>query len=113
MPDLPRRSDGRARDDLRQWYAHSEYLAHGRRHVDHRPVEIPGMEIGADRVGLESLCDRRRRVTEPEAGRAMPQVEDHPTLPRPEEVIVDSSPLVEHRELLGEDVSVDIAGPQL
>ena len=60
--------------------------------------------------GTKPLTDHWRRIAEPEAGCPVPKVENHPTLPRPEEVIEDLSLIVDHRELLGEDVGVNVAG---
>ena len=64
-------------------------LVHALDHVDHRAVDVAGVEIGADRIRHEPLLDRRHGVAEPEAGRAVAEIEDDAPLARLPHVLVD------------------------
>src|SRR5207244_7865165 len=66
-----------------------------------------------DRIRWEPSLDGWHRVSEPEASGAMAEVEQDAPVAGLPEVVVQPAFRVDDRELLGEDVRVNITGPHM
>ena len=113
MSDLVGGVDGREFDHIVKRDTHRQHFAHGRLHIGHHTVHAVAVQIGADRVGQKALLDGAGAVAKPEAARAVAQIKDDTPLARLEHVGVDVAIRIQHRDVGGVDMGMDVARSRL
>src|SRR5712672_223488 len=92
--DLGGRVDGGFADHFDQRLAHGKKFRHGRGHVLHTSVHAAAVEVGRNRIGIESLLDGGHGVTEYKTATAVADIEDHAALAGLPEVVVELAVLI-------------------
>ena len=107
------RAQGHTADHFRQRHAHVEEFGHRVLHADDRAVDIPHVQVGGQGVGRKTAVEGRHGLAEPEAGGAVPQVEDHSLFAGREEKFVDFALRGKDGKLLRKNMGVDIPPARL
>src|ERR1700757_462277 len=99
---------GRALNEIVEGHAHGEELGENGVKTENRVV--PRVQVRGNGIGNETLLDRGDGIAEPEAPRAVANIENHAPLAGFEQNGIQLSIGKNDGELLSKDVRVNIAG---
>ena len=109
--DLVRRIDRRAPDQVLQRHTHGQELRHHLGHAEHG--EVSRVQIGRNGIGNKTLLDSRHGIAKPETSGPMANVKNHAPGAGLGQDRIELAVRQQDGKLLGEDVSVNVAGPHL